>query len=203
MGGKFSGRCSSSWVGSALPGLPVWGAHPDLCLLWGQKHHLPPTLANAPRAARHRQSHLVFSSQASLSLLHIQLCVERTICNRQYRPVKYLKWRISGNLTSALLVTGTDSNKTEGKGVTGISVSRADCCGPPGLFPSGRSSKPIEPCGAGGVEPQRPGSQAPLCHSCSTLRTITHFCQSGFPVWEMKVPNRHQDTTLISFLFFL
>lgn len=104
----------------------------------------PLTLANAPRAARHRQSHLVFSSQASFSFLYIQLCVERTVCNRQYRPVKYLKWRISDNLTSALLITGADSNKTEGKGVSGLSVSRADCCRPRGLLPSGRSSEPIQ-----------------------------------------------------------
>ena len=63
-----------------------------------------------------------------------------------------------------MLVTGTDSNKTEGKGVSGILASTADCCGPWGLLPSGLSSEPIQPCGVGGVEPQRPGSQAPLCH---------------------------------------
>lgn len=154
MGGKFPGRCSSSWVGSALPGLPVWGARPDLRSLWGQKQP-PPTQASAPGAVRQRQTRLVFSTQAPLSSLHIQLCVERAVCNRQYRPVKYLKWRISGNLTSTLLITGRDSNKTEGKGVSGILASTADCCGPWGLLPSGLSSEPIQPCRVGGAEPQR------------------------------------------------
>ena len=201
MSGKFSGRCSSSWVGSVLPGLPVWGAHPDLCSLWGQKHHLPPTLANASRAARHRQSHLVFSPQASFSFLYIQLCVERTVCNRQYRPVKCLKWRISGNLSSALLISGTDSNKTEGKGVGGSRPPELTAVGPWVSFPQAAPLSPYSPTGLGGWSPSAPFPGPPLSRvTCSTLRTIAHFCQSGFPVWEMKVPKRHQDTTLISFL---
>ena len=163
MSGKFSGRCSSSWVGSVLPGLPVWGAHPDLCSLWGQKHHLPPTLANASRAARHRQSHLVFSPQASFSFLYIQLCVERTVCNRQYRPVKCLKWRISGNLSSALLISGTDSNKTEGKGVGGSRSPELTAVGPwsPSLRPLLWAHTALRGWGGGAPAPR---SQAPLCH---------------------------------------
>ena len=141
----------------------MWGAHPDLCSLWGQKHHLPPTLANASRAARHRQSHLVFSPQASFSFLYIQLCVERTVCNRQYRPVKCLKWRISGNLSSALLISGTDSNKTEGKGVGGSRPPELTAVGPWVSFPQAAPLSPYSPTGLGGVEPQRPVPRPP-CH---------------------------------------
>lgn len=99
-----------------------------------------------------------------LSSLHIQLCVERTICNRQYRPVKYLKRRILGNLTSAMLITGTDSNKTEGKGVSEISASTADCWGPwgsPSLGPLLWAHTALQGWGRG---VPAPGSQAPLCH---------------------------------------
>ena len=203
MAGEFSGRCSSSWVGSVLPGLPVWGAHPGLCSLWDQKHHLPPTLANASRAARHRQSRLVFSPQASSSFLYIQLCVERTVCNRQYRPVKCLQWRISGNLSSLSLITGTDSNKTEER-VWGSRSPELAAVGPGVSFPQAAPLSPYSPTGLGGWSPSAPFPGPPLSQvTCSTLRTIAHFCQSGFPVWEMKMPKRHQDTTLISFLFFV
>ena len=156
---------NKSWAASSQGDVPLleWVQLCQACLCGGLAQisahcgarSSPPQLRPAPpRAVRQRQSRLVFSTQAPLSSLHIQLCVERAVCNRQYRPVKYLKRRISGNLTSALLITGTDSNKTEGKGVSGILASTADCCRPWGLLPSGLSSEPIQPCRIGGVEPQ-------------------------------------------------
>ena len=161
MGGKFSGRCSSFWVGSVLPGWPVLGARPDLCSLWGQKHHPPPQLRPTPPGQWGTGKAVWFSApKPPLSSLHIQLCVERTVCNRQYHPVKYLKRRILGNLTSAMLITGTDSNKTEGKGVSEISASTADCCGPwgsPSLGPFLWAHTALRGWGHGAPAPRFPG----------------------------------------------
>lgn len=164
MGGKFSGRCSSFWVGSVLPGWPVLGARPDLCSPWGQKHHPPTHSGQRPQGSEAQAKPFGFQHPSLPFLLCTFSSVERTICNRQYRPVKYLKRRILGNLTSAMLITGTDSNKTEGKGVSEISASTADCWGPwgsPSLGPLLWAHTALQGWGRGAPAP---GSQAPLCH---------------------------------------
>ena len=160
---------SSQWDLSSSCGF----SPPGPACVWVSPRHLlaagpetsPPGSGRHPQGSEAPGKAAWFSAlKHPVTFLHTQLCVDRAVCDRRYRPVKCLKWRISGNLTFCIAYNWTRVKQDRMKGGVGDLGLQRWPLRPCGLLPTGFFSELAQPHGVGGVEPEGLASQAQLCH---------------------------------------